>query len=189
MKKYKINRKLITVKCDYCNMNHEKPETEYLRNIKLNRKNFCSRNCVGKYKYTNRTEISSNFMKNYNSNTNKTQNIINPFKYYLKCAKSRFKECTISLEDLEKQWNFQNGICPYSGIKLILNSHSNISKDKIYSASLDRIDSSKGYIIGNIQYVSQCINFMKNNMTHENTIKICKIISDNWNQKSDINIT
>lgn len=180
MKKYKLNRKLITVKCDYCNIQHEKPEAEYLRNKKLNRKNFCSRSCVGKYKYTNRTELRSNFMKKYNITTERKSKIINPFKYYLKLAKCRFKECTITLEDLEKQWNLQKGICPYSGIQLILNSHSNISKDKIYSASLDRIDSSKGYIINNIQFVSQCINFMKNSMSHEDTIKICKLISKNY---------
>jgi len=55
-------------------------------------------------------------------------------------------------------------------------------KDKTITASLDRIDSNIGYIKGNIQWVSQCINYMKNTMTHEETIKICKLITDFWNK-------
>lgn len=177
---YKTNRKLIDVKCDQCNCIHQKPESEYKRNSQLGRKNFCSRNCAGKYPYYNRIIKSSENLTNYNINiTNKRK--INPFRYYLKSAKCRFKECTITLDDLKEQWDLQNGICPYSGISLILNSHSNISKDKIYSASLDRIDSKLGYIKGNIQYVSQCINFMKSSMSHEETIKICKLIAIHYN--------
>ena len=48
MKKYKQNRKLITVICDNCNINFEKPVSEYNRNLKLNRKNYCCKSCVGK---------------------------------------------------------------------------------------------------------------------------------------------
>lgn len=172
MKNYKINRKLINVICDYCNNIHTKPESEYKRNKSLNRKNFCSRSCMGK--------SINNFGEKVNRIPPKVKQITNPFKYYFKTSKSRFKECTITLNDLEEQWNKQKGICPYSGIKLILNTHSKITKNKIYSASLDRIDSNVGYIKGNIQYVSQCINLMKNTMSHEETLNVCKIITKNW---------
>ena len=49
--------------------------------------------------------------------------------------------------------------------------------DPIYTASLDRIDSNKGYIKGNVQFISTAINYMKNNMSNEDTIKLCKIIA------------
>lgn len=176
MKNYKVNRKLITVKCDYCGQNHEKPKSEYLRNSNLGRKNYCSRTCVGKTNF-------KNFGDKLNRNTEhlKVLQHTNPFKYYLKGAKNRFQECSLDIEILKLQWEKQNGICPYSGIKLILSTHKNPCKNKIYAASLDRINSSMGYHIGNIQFVSQCINFMKNTMTHEETIEMCKIIADNWN--------
>jgi hypothetical protein len=45
-----------------------------------------------------------------------------------------------------------------------LSSYTKIEKNPIYTASLDRIDSSKGYIKGNIRWVSRAINWMKNNM-------------------------
>jgi myo-inositol catabolism protein IolC len=50
-------------------------------------------------------------------------------------------------------------------------------------ASLDRVDSTKGYIVGNIQFISAAANMAKNNMTHEQMIEFCKIIADNWNKK------
>ena len=46
--KYKQNRKLITIKCDCCGKEFEKPLSEYNRNIKLGRANYCSRACSGK---------------------------------------------------------------------------------------------------------------------------------------------
>ena len=49
--------------------------------------------------------------------------------------------------------------------------------DPIYTASLDRIDSNKGYIKGNVQFISTAINYMKNNMSNEDTVKLCKIIA------------
>lgn len=50
----------------------------------------------------------------------------------------------------------------------------------IYTASLDRIDSSKGYEIGNVQFISTAINYMKNTMSHEDTLKLCKIIAEKY---------
>ena len=46
------------------------------------------------------------------------------------------------------------------------------------TASLDRIDSSKGYIEGNIQWVHKDINRMKGDSSDNDFIKLCKIISD-----------
>ena len=43
MELYKQKRKLITITCDYCGKEFSKPESEYKRNVKLGRHNFCSR--------------------------------------------------------------------------------------------------------------------------------------------------
>lgn len=169
--KYKQNRKLSKVICDNCGVEFEKPTSEYKRNLSLNRKNFCTRSCTGKSNY-------NNFGERLNRVPPRAR-ITNPFRYYLKTARARFKEIDLTLKDLEDQWIRQNGVCPYSGINLILNTHRK-SNGKIYSASLDRIDSSIGYTKDNIQYVSQCINLMKNDMSHEDTLKVCKMISENY---------
>ena len=44
-------------------------------------------------------------------------------------------------------------------------------------ASLDRIDSSKGYIKGNIQFISTPINYMKSTMTDSEVKSFLKLIS------------
>ena len=79
---------------------------------------------------------------------------------------------------LQNLWNTQKGICPYSGISLTLNNHSKRSKNRISIASIDRIDSSKGYIKGNIQFVALPINYLKGELTHEQTIEVLKTISN-----------
>ena len=48
-----------------------------------------------------------------------------------------------------------------------------------YNASLDRIDSSKGYISGNIQWVHKDVNLMKRNFSEIYFFKLCKLITEN----------
>lgn len=100
-----------------------------------------------------------------------------PFRYYFRNARKRFKDFDLSLEYLKQLWDEQKGICPYTGIHLQLAEYKANHNDPIYTASLDRIDSSKGYIKGNVQFISTAINYMKNNMSHEDTITLCKIIA------------
>jgi hypothetical protein len=55
-----------------------------------------------------------------------------------------------------------------------------ISNTSKYStASIDRIDSSKGYILGNIQWVHKDVNFMKRTYSQEYFVKMCKLITEN----------
>lgn len=53
------------------------------------------------------------------------------------------------------------------------------------TASLDRIDSNKGYVYGNIQWVHKIVNFMKQNLSDSDFISICKeIVLKNSNDLS-----
>jgi hypothetical protein len=78
---------------------------------------------------------------------------------------------------IEYLWNLfikQNGKCYYCNKKIIL---SNKTSEK--TASLDRIDSSKGYIEGNVQWVRKDINIMKNIYSHSHFVNTCKEIAEN----------
>lgn len=55
-------------------------------------------------------------------------------------------------------------LCPYLGIKLDVEVYQGRIPNR---ASIDRIDSSKGYIKGNVQILSNLANRMKNNATKE----------------------
>jgi len=171
--KKKYNRNLGKICCDNCNKEFEKPLSELKRNKELNRRNFCSRTCVGKANYNN-----------FGDKINKIPPIRQKDKYYglrefIRRAKNRIflEESTITKEYLFEIWENQNHKCAYTNIDLILPCYRRkIKTSRIFSASLDRIDSKKGYIIGNVQFVSSAINFMKNDMSNEETIQLINLI-------------
>ena len=86
------------------------------------------------------------------------------------------KELNVSIEYLREIWEKQEGICPYLGIKLTINTYGKIKKDPVTSASLDRIDSSKGYVKGNIQWISRSMNYLKNDMTEQQIQEVINLI-------------
>lgn len=61
--------------------------------------------------------------------------------------------------------------CPYLGIEL---SYNKKDGKKSNYFSIDRIDSTKGYVKGNIQIISKQANIMKSNATIEQLINFCK---------------
>lgn len=91
-------------------------------------------------------------------------------------AKIRNLEFSITLEDVWNLFLEQNRKCALSKVDIRFATNS---KDKLGTASLDRIDSSKGYIDGNIQWVHKLVNIMKQDMTDEEFINWCKIIAKN----------
>ena len=74
-------------------------------------------------------------------------------------AKDSKRECDIDISDIEIP-----EYCPYLNIKLSTDK-KDCYNDNYYS--IDRIDSSKGYVKGNIQIISRIANTMKNNATIE----------------------
>lgn len=75
----------------------------------------------------------------------------------------------------------QNGRCALTGTILKhhkLNKKHHSTYDKSVTASLDRIDSSKGYIINNIQWVHKNINKMKNKLSNNEFIQMCQDVSE-----------
>jgi hypothetical protein len=80
----------------------------------------------------------------------------------------------ISIEEVWDLFLKQNRECALSGILLIL--HQN-PKDRNATASLDRIDSTKGYVTGNIQWIHKDLNNMKLDFSQEEFVNYCKLIA------------
>ena len=88
--------------------------------------------------------------------------------YLLDKAKKRNKEVDINLDYLEDIWNNQEGKCALTGDTM---THL---VGGIDSVSIDRIDSRKGYIKGNIQLVKKKVNIAKSDMTYDEFLDICR---------------
>lgn len=98
------------------------------------------------------------------------------FMYILnRMAKKRNLPCTVTISYLDTLLTLQNNKCKLSGIDILLTTESN--KEEC-TASLDRIDSSKGYIEGNVQWVHKYINRMKSDFPDSVFIEFCKKVSE-----------
>lgn len=81
----------------------------------------------------------------------------------------------------EYLWNLylsQNRKCALSGLEI------GFIACRKGNASLDRIDSSKPYIEGNVQWVHTNINYAKQSLSNEDFIALCKNVVD-WNNGKD----
>lgn len=78
---------------------------------------------------------------------------------------------TVTKEQLWDLFLKQNRKCALTGLPLTIGSN------RQNNASVDRIDSSKGYDIDNIQFVHKDINMMKRWYNQDYFIKMCKLVS------------
>ena len=93
----------------------------------------------------------------------------------------RKKDLTFDLS-IEYLWDLflkQNRKCVFSGEILTFGTLAQVrnKKDREPSASLDRIDSSKGYVEGNVQWVHKNLNIMKQDLTDDVFVEWCKKVA------------
>lgn len=97
--------------------------------------------------------------------------------YWSRIIKEAYKRKIPFEIEIKYAWDLfilQNKQCKITGIKI--NFIRNILDMKKQTASLDRIDSSKGYIEGNVQWVHKRVNWMKGNMSLSELINWCNLI-------------
>lgn len=78
----------------------------------------------------------------------------------------------------------QEGICALSGYQIKLSTKIRKCNPDYasFTASLDRIDSTKGYVVGNVQWVHKDINKLKNNYSEVDFIEMCITVADHKRQ-------
>lgn len=88
-------------------------------------------------------------------------------------AKHRKLIFDISIEYIWELFLSQNRKCKLTGLDITLPQKC---KDTNQTASLDRIDSSKGYVKGNVQWVHKDINQMKMDLNENKFVEYCKLV-------------
>jgi hypothetical protein len=89
-------------------------------------------------------------------------------------AEIRNIEFDITIEYLWEVFEKQNHKCSLSGRDL---KFGRVTKDrKGKNVSIDRIDSTIGYVSGNIQWIDKQINIMKNNLNEKEFLSLCNEI-------------
>lgn len=164
---YKLKRKAICAK--YRRNNSEKIKASNKRwkakNLeKINLKQRCRREKIrrkkGLEKFNRPLTINSPFVRVFNSVKN-----------------SRKQDCLITIDDVRKQFEKQNGICALSGLKLKTPKHSGERCPKTPDViSIDRINSNKPYTKDNIQLVCVALNYAKNSFTNDEIKNFLKSI-------------
>jgi hypothetical protein len=90
-------------------------------------------------------------------------------------AKRRGIPFEITREEAWALFEKQNQRCALTGVELKFSTNIRDQRG-IHTTSLDRIDSSKGYIIDNVQWVHKKINIMKNDLSTSDFIHWCELV-------------
>jgi hypothetical protein len=90
-------------------------------------------------------------------------------------AKKRNIQLNITIEYIWNLFILQNKKCALSDLPLCFEPKQSLGAER--TASLDRIDSSKGYIEGNVQWVHKDINYMKLDNDQDYFIDLCTKIA------------
>jgi hypothetical protein len=179
----------VTVECASCGKQFERTKKEVKRNQKVGRKTFCSRSCSGKANQHSLGEHHGHgntaLLVVYAGNRRTPQT---PFKWFMRNVNRRKKEVNIDIDHIMEVWEQQKGICPFTGWKLELPKNCTVFADgsRLQRASLDRIDSSKGYVKGNVRFISVMANLCKNNFTDQEVRLFCKAVFTNRLRKENV---
>jgi hypothetical protein len=95
--------------------------------------------------------------------------------------RSNAQSITVTLDELWELGEQQGWVCSYLGIPLEFERGGDFgSGTNPNSCTIDRIDHTKGYVLGNIQLITWQANCAKNALTHNQFIKLCKMVAKRY---------
>lgn len=90
-------------------------------------------------------------------------------------AELRDLEFTVTLEHLWELLQKQEFKCALTGLPISVSFKSTAK----YTASVDRIDSAKGYVECNVQWVHKDVNKMKLDLSESRFFELCRLVVEN----------
>ena len=172
--------------CKNCGKVFDRSLSEYNRNIRDRKQvnHFCNLSCNKKYQ--NKITPLKGSIDGLIPNNRRDR--FTPYRWFLariryRCNTEKRHKCwgtNIDLKYLKNLWENQKGICPLTGWKLFLPIDTSGWKYKksIKKSSLDRIDCKKGYVKGNVRFVSVIANIARKATTDNQLIKFCNAVSN-----------
>ena len=175
--------KVVKAKCQECKIFFDKPKKEFDRRIRLYGSEvnmFCGNSCSAKWINKNVLKVitEQGKEKRRKINLNNKYSKKGEFTYYLNRIKLRKKEFNLTEEFLNNLWKTQEGKCAFSGITMDKQKFN--KRTNPHTASIDRIDSKKGYTQDNVQFICYSLNLAKNNFTNEEFITFLNLFKQNY---------
>ena len=181
---------LIKMKCERpgCKQVFMRERSEVNRARRLNRKVVCSRRCA----CIHGNKVSPHGTAAHLDPANRLDKW-SPFRYYTKVARQRtvawkrqirnprHYEMDLTPEYLKELWERQKGECYHTGWNLVLADMVSGWREghTPKSASLDRIDTKKGYVMGNVEFVAYIYNQCKHDWGGADVLEFCLAMVDN----------
>ena len=97
------------------------------------------------------------------------------FNKFKTSAKLRALDWEITLDDIADLYEEQEGQCALTGWDIVF---PECGHAQLTTVSIDRIDSSFGYLKENIQLVDKRVNMMKQSYSQEEFILVCMAVAD-----------
>lgn len=166
----------VEVRCKGCSSLFHVRKAEWNRRTQRNPACgfFCSNRCQANHggKYNLGAHLGMGRVENFGSRRGRQKDEHSPFRYFLLKARGRpHGETTdLDLPYLKALWESQAGQCALSGITMNLPSGVGewmADKHNPWKPSLDRVDSSRGYVRGNVRFVTLIANLCKQSFTDD----------------------
>jgi len=164
--------------CFTCHAPFLKLEKEHKRQKGRGQTRFyCNRSC--RAKTTNSLFPRGNGALNLDAGNRR--DAYTPFRWFILRARqraSRYGEMDLTSDYLLWLWSEQEGLCPFTGWKLILPDDANgWGRYSTRNASLDRINSTSGYLRGNVRFVSVMANLARQRFPDVDLIEFCQAVA------------
>jgi hypothetical protein len=101
------------------------------------------------------------------------------------CAKKRGLEFNVTIQHVFELLEKQNFRCALTGLDIHLSDYRTNVAQNGSTASLDRIDSTKGYVEGNLQWVHRVVNTMKTDLSEKEFVEFCMLVVMHNSLKTD----
>jgi hypothetical protein len=128
-----------------------------------------------KWARENRDKVAAAYKKRKGTLDGKLISLITQSRWN---AKKVSREHEVDTNFLRGIYYGQGGKCALSGVEMTIQGERG-TEEYWNSMSIDRIDSSIGYLEGNVQLTCTAVNLMKNAMPEEMLLAFCKNIVEN----------